>query len=346
MTGETVKPFLGKLAESRILDVEGREILSQQERRFVRFQHMKTTSQPDARRAVPSPPSGERARVRGRAQVARQTYESPESQPAKVSTGPTSNAARTAARPSPSPQPSPPVGEREKKPVRFEHPGKHRTRTDDARDFARHLRQESTPSEKRLWRLLRDRHFSEFKFRRQYACGPYFLDFHCTLAQLAVELDGGHHGFPDERARDEERNRFLATKDIKVLRFWNHQLRGELESVRFEIWYALMERTGQTAELVQFKARPAEAYGQELSAEARGRAGLNSSTLSEWVRPSPSPRPSPPMGERERTGRGKLDDRRVSTSTAPAAVPSPPSGERARVRGQARPMTQHTFKQQ
>lgn len=247
MTGETVKPFLGKLAESRILDVEGREILSQQERRFVRFQHMKTTSQPDARRAVPSPPSGER----------------------------------------------------EKKPVRFEHPGKHRTRSDDARDFARHLRQESTPSEKRLWRLLRDRHFSEFKFRRQYACGPYFLDFHCTLAQLAVELDGGHHGFPDERARDEERNRFLATKDIKVLRFWNHQLRGELESVRFEIWYALMERTGQTAELVQFKARPAEAYGQELSAEARGRAGLNSSTLSEWVRPSPSPRPSPPMGERE-----------------------------------------------
>ena len=78
MTGETVKPFLGKLAESRILDVEGREILSQQERRFVRFQHMKTTSQPDARRAVPSPPSGERARVRGQARpMTQHTFKQP-----------------------------------------------------------------------------------------------------------------------------------------------------------------------------------------------------------------------------------------------------------------------------
>jgi hypothetical protein len=36
---------------------------------------------------------------------------------------------------------------------------------------------------------------------------------------------------------------------IKVLRFWNHQLRGELEAVRFEIWHALLERTGRTEEL-------------------------------------------------------------------------------------------------
>jgi len=323
---------------------EGREMLSQQERRFVRFLCMKTMSQPDARRVVPSPPSGERVRVRGRAEAAGQSYELSYPQAKEGRAALTSEAARTAARPSPSPQPSPPVGEREKKSVRVEHLGMHRTRTEDARDFARHLRQESTPSEKWLWRLLRDRHFSEFKFRRQYACGPYFLDFHCTLAQLAVELDGGHHGFPDERARDEERNRFLATKDIKVLRFWNHQLRGELESVRFEIWYALMERTGRTAELAQFKARPVEAYGQNLSAEGRGRAGVDADAIREWVRPAPSPRPSPPMGEREKAGRGNLADRRVTAFATPAAVPSPPSGERARVRGQAGPMTQHTFK--
>ena len=56
--------------------------------------------------------------------------------------------------------------------------GKYRTRTTNARDFARQLRVQSTVAEKRLWRLLRDRRFSEFKFRRQYACGPYFLDFY------------------------------------------------------------------------------------------------------------------------------------------------------------------------
>jgi very-short-patch-repair endonuclease len=127
--------------------------------------------------------------------------------------------------------------------------GKHRTRTTAARDFARSLRKNATDAEKRLWRLLRDRRFAEFKFRRQYSCGIYYLDFHCAVAKLAVELDGGGHGFPDQRAKDEKRNQFLAQQGIKVLRFWNHQLRGELEAVRFEIWHALMERTGRKGEI-------------------------------------------------------------------------------------------------
>jgi very-short-patch-repair endonuclease len=156
--------------------------------------------------------------------------------------------------------------------------GKHRTRTTAARDFARQLRKKSTDAEKRLWHLLRDHHFNDFKFRRQYACGIYFLDFFCTVAKLAVELDGGGHGFPDQRAKDEKRNRFLAEQGIQVLRFWNHQLRGELEAVRFEIWHALMERTGRKDEVAGYLPKPA-----------------------------PSPQPSPPMGEREserRTGEG------------------------------------------
>ena len=130
--------------------------------------------------------------------------------------------------------------------------GKHRTRTAEARDFARQLRKNSTDAEKRLWRLLRDQRFNDFKFRRQYASGIYFLDFYCPVARLAVELDGGGHGFPDQRTKDEKRNEFLASRGILVLRFWNHQLRGELESVRFEIWHALMERTGRAAEIAGY----------------------------------------------------------------------------------------------
>jgi len=74
--------------------------------------------------------------------------------------------------------PSPPPGERVRvrgQPRQF---GKHRTRTSAACEFARHLRQDATDAEKRLWRLLRDRRFSQFKFRRQYPCGIYFLDFY------------------------------------------------------------------------------------------------------------------------------------------------------------------------
>ena len=134
--------------------------------------------------------------------------------------------------------------------------GQHRTRTSEARNFARQLRAQSTDAEKRLWRLLRDRRFSEFKFRRQYACGPYFLDFYCATAKLAVELDGGGHGFPDQRTKDEKRNEFLATKGIQVLRFWNHQMGGELESIRFEIWHTLMKRTGREAEIAGYLPKP------------------------------------------------------------------------------------------
>ena len=167
-----------------------------------------TINNNDNAREIPSPPSGERVRVRGR--------------------------------PGPAPE-----------------YGKHRTRTSATRDFARQLRKKSTEAEKRLWRLLRDRRFNEFKFRRQYACGIYFLDSYCTVAKLAVELDGGGHGFPDQRAKDEKRNRFLAEQGIKVLRFWNHQLRGELEAVRFEIWHALLERTGRKGEIAGFLREPA-----------------------------------------------------------------------------------------
>ena len=134
--------------------------------------------------------------------------------------------------------------------------GQHRTRTTNAREFARQLRAQSTDAEKRLWRLLRDRRFSEFKFRRQYACGVYSLDFYCATAKLAVELDGGGHGFPDQRAKDEKRNAFLAAKGIQVLRFWNHQMRGELESIRFEIWHTLMKRMGREAKIDGYLPKP------------------------------------------------------------------------------------------
>jgi very-short-patch-repair endonuclease len=157
--------------------------------------------------------------------------------------------------------PSPTSGER----VRVR--GLRRNRTAEARDFARKLREKSTDAEKRLWRLLRDRRFADFKFRRQYPCGIYFLDFYCVEAKLAVELDGGGHGFPDQRAKDEVRNKFLASKGIKVLRFWNHQMRDELESIRLEVWHELMMRTGRTDEIAGFK--PATPHPDLLPSEGR-----------------------------------------------------------------------------
>jgi very-short-patch-repair endonuclease len=73
-----------------------------------------------------------------------------------------------------------------------------------------------------------------------------------------------------DRARDENRNRFLAGQDIKVLRFWNHQVRREADSVRFEIWHSLMERMGREKEIAGFLAKPGTPHLNPLPSEGRG----------------------------------------------------------------------------
>ena len=107
---------------------------------------------------------------------------------------------------------------------------------------ARALRGKSTWAEKIMWRWLRDRRFSAYKFRRQHPTGIYTLDFFCEEARLDIELDGSGHGYPLQQARDAEREKYLATLGIKTLRFWNHQLRRERQFVRDVIFRALQDR--------------------------------------------------------------------------------------------------------
>ncbi len=109
---------------------------------------------------------------------------------------------------------------------------------------ARRLRREQTDEEKELWRALRAGRFAGFKFRRQHPAGKYYLDFYCPAARLSVELDGFQHGLPEEMERDKEREKFLATRDIQELRFWNRQWRANRDGVLLEIWNALHRRTG------------------------------------------------------------------------------------------------------
>ena len=72
--------------------------------------------------------------------------------------------------------------------------------------------------------------------------GIYYLDFFCEEAELNVELDGSQHGFPDQRRHDEERERFLKSRGVKTLRFWNSYLRRDAQSIRDTIFYELQAR--------------------------------------------------------------------------------------------------------
>ena len=84
--------------------------------------------------------------------------------------------------------------------------------------------------------------FTGYKFRRQHPISIYYLDFFCEEAELNVELDGSQHGFPDRRKHDLEREKFLKSRGIKTLRFWNSHLRRNAQSIRDTIFNELQAR--------------------------------------------------------------------------------------------------------
>jgi very-short-patch-repair endonuclease len=100
------------------------------------------------------------------------------------------------------------------------------------------MRGAPTDSELPLWRLLRDRRLSGFKFRRQVPVGPYIVDFLCVGAKLIVEADGSQHA---ESLRDNIRDAYLANQGWKVLRFWNNEVSQNREGV-LETIYAHASR--------------------------------------------------------------------------------------------------------
>ena len=92
-----------------------------------------------------------------------------------------------------------------------------------------------------MWSILRGRRFSAYKFRRQHDMGPWILDFYCAEARYCLEVDGGRHGYPDQQARDAERDAYLAARNIQTRRFWNYQLK-DIDFVRETIWAELQAR--------------------------------------------------------------------------------------------------------
>src|SRR5262245_37158471 len=74
---------------------------------------------------------------------------------------------------------------------------------------ARQLRKSSTEAEMHLWKALRCRRLSGFKFKRQVPCGAYVADFSCQRARLIIEVDGEKHANEDQIQYDQIRTRFM-----------------------------------------------------------------------------------------------------------------------------------------
>jgi len=84
-------------------------------------------------------------------------------------------------------------------------------------DRAQSLRRELSLPEGLLWRELRKRP-GKLKFRRQHPSGAYVLDFFCSDARLAIEVDGFAHSTGDRPAQDVARDAWFALAGIATLR--------------------------------------------------------------------------------------------------------------------------------
>jgi very-short-patch-repair endonuclease len=105
------------------------------------------------------------------------------------------------------------------------------------RGRARRLRREQTDAERKLWWRLRARQLGGAKFRRQHLIGGHVVDFCCPDGKLVVEVDGGQHATAAEA--DGRRTFSLVQRGYRVLRFWDHDVLTNVDSVSEQIAEAL-----------------------------------------------------------------------------------------------------------
>src|SRR5438132_9655142 len=102
------------------------------------------------------------------------------------------------------------------------------------RQLARGLRKKPTSAEELLWQLLRDRRLLGFKFRRQHQFGDYVADFFCREAQLVIECDGEIHNRNEAWHHDQNRDAYMISQGLRVLRISNQRILNEPDKVLLE----------------------------------------------------------------------------------------------------------------
>ena len=109
-------------------------------------------------------------------------------------------------------------------------------------ELGKQLRKNQTPSEKRLWKILKAKRFDGYKFRRQHPIiyqsiqgkRSFFIpDFYCSERNLVVELDGKIH--ESQKDYDDNRDLILSQLGLKTIRILNEELEQNIELVTAKI---------------------------------------------------------------------------------------------------------------
>ena len=100
---------------------------------------------------------------------------------------------------------------------------------------ARILRKNMTDQERKLWELIKNRQFFNYRFLRQYPIGSYIVDFICREKKIIIEIDGGQHNQTNDIIYDKTRTHYLNTKGYTVIRFWNNEIDNNIEGVYLKL---------------------------------------------------------------------------------------------------------------
>lgn len=87
-----------------------------------------------------------------------------------------------------------------------------------------------TKWEIRLWNDLKQKKMFGYKVRRQYGVNSYILDFYCPALKLGIEVDGEFHFMTKRKNNDTQKDEFLRTLGIKIVRLLTIDLEEDYNS--------------------------------------------------------------------------------------------------------------------
>ena len=109
------------------------------------------------------------------------------------------------------------------------------------KEVARHLRNNATKAERILWKSLSGKQCFGYDFHRQKPLGNFIVDFFCQELMLAIELDGVSHNQASVMGRDKEKEAFLNSLGITVLRFQDEEIYPDIRDALTEIERYVLE---------------------------------------------------------------------------------------------------------
>jgi very-short-patch-repair endonuclease len=98
-------------------------------------------------------------------------------------------------------------------------------------EFARQLRNNSTKSEIKLWKYLRNGQMMGYDFHRQKPIDNFIADFFCNKLCLVIELDGITHQLAEVIEKDKIKENRLNELGITVLRFSDNEVMNDIDNV-------------------------------------------------------------------------------------------------------------------